>query len=213
MWVCDVWCGDWSPCRSEEAVVCRLYLPSYLSLKFNLCLQTFLQLSQKISKFSTLSTLSWIVMTTGNLLWIRWKFYKQMYCSLSKVRLLMNYKPLTGRWETFVFSQYIILRTPSQHYLLLILSNTRGLPHTLLLLHDRLRHPLVFPRGLRGPVHREGRDVRGGTAGPDIQGCGILCHHHGLSRECLLHHRRHLDTILPLQHLHGFPQSSLERLQ
>ena len=41
-------------------------------------------------------------------------------------------------------------------------------------------------------------------------GCWILCHDHGVPGELLLHHRGHLDALLPFQHLHGPAQPALE---
>ena len=43
-----------------------------------------------------------------------------------------------------------------------------------------------------------------------LTGCRLFCDNDGVPRECLLHHRHHLDPLLPLQHLHGPPQAALE---
>ena len=102
----------------------------------------------------------------------------------------------------------ITLHHPHSHILLASLSMnyfTRSLSHPILLLDDRLWNSPVFPGGFCRPVHWQRRHVRRGPTGPDIQGRRLLCHHDGVPGERLLHHRRHLDPLLSLQHLHGFP--------
>ena len=121
---------------------------------------------------------------------------------------LLTTRTLTAVWKILLIFYHIHITCCylSMNYF------TRSLSHSVFLLDDRLWNPPVFPGGLCRSIHRQGRDVRRGTTGPHIQGRRLLCHHDGLPGECLLHHRGHLDPLLSLQHLHGFPQSPVERL-